>query len=186
MFERFAHEAREAVVQGQVVARAMGAERFGAEHVLVGAARGHDSIAARALSRLGVDADQVESAVRGLPAEHLDAGALAALGIDLDAVRAQAEARFGPGALDGVRPQASSRRRPRSHLPFDAGGRKTLETALREAVRLRHNRIDTGHVLLAIVRLDDLPAARVLESLGLAPGDVDDAVTAAWADSPAA
>ncbi|WP_421734607.1 Clp protease N-terminal domain-containing protein [Cellulomonas sp.] len=179
MFERFAKDARESVVQAQEEARALGADRVGTEHVLLGIVRTPDTIAARALDRLGVGHDAVLAAVRTLPPGAIDADALAGVGIDLEAVRAQVEASFGPGALD-ARPAHS----PSGHLPFETSAKKLLEIALREALRYKHRRIDTGHLLLAVVRLDDTPAARVLSSLGVGADRVHEAVAATWADVP--
>lgn len=180
MFERFTGEARDAVLYAADAAT--GAERIGPDHLLLGAVRVPDSVAARALAQLDVDHARLRTAVRGIPSDELDAEALAGVGIDLDAVRAQVEAEFGPGALDGVgAPTPAGGRKP-----FDAQAKKMLELALREAVRFRHRRIDTGHLLLAAVRLDDARAAAALDSLGLADADVRDAVTAAWAQTPAA
>ena len=102
MFERFAKDAREAVVQAQDEARTLGVDRIGPEHVLLGAVRSPDTVAAQALGRLGVDHASLLAAVRALPAHAIDADALAGIGIDLEAVRAQVEASFGPGALDAV------------------------------------------------------------------------------------
>jgi ATP-dependent Clp protease ATP-binding subunit ClpA len=181
MFERFAHDAREAVVHAQDEARSLGADRIGTEHVLLGAVRSPDTVAARALQRLGVDHAGLLAAARALPGDTLDAAALAGVGIDLDAVRAQVEASFGPGALDAVSEAPTTRP---GHIPFDTGAKKLLEIALREAVRLRHKRIDTGHLLLAAVRLDDTSAYRTLAMAGVGPAAVRDAVAAAWADVP--
>ena len=180
MFERFTGEARDAVTFGVEEANAVGADHIGAEHLLLGAVRSPETVASRALAPLGVDHARLRAAVRGLPSGALDADALAGVGIDLDAVRAQVEAEFGPGALDaGAAPASSSGRKP-----LAAEAKKLLELALREAVRLKHRRIDTGHLLLAVVRLDDPRAARALDGLGLADADVRDAVSAAWAATP--
>lgn len=182
MFERFTKDAREAVVQAQEEARALGAERIGTEHVLLGAIREPDAIAARALSSLGVDHRAVLAGVRTLPGHAIDADALAGVGIDLDAVRAQVEATFGPGALDSV--TAAPAAGKAGHRPFDAEAKKLLELSLREAIRYKHRRIDSGHLLLAIVRLDRSTAHRVLDALGLSSDDVCASVDAAWADVP--
>lgn len=181
MFERFTREAREAVVAAQDVARHLGAARIGTAHVLVGAVRTPGSVAARALATLGVEADDVATAVAALPTDGLDATALVTVGIELDAVRVQADRTFGAGAFDAVRPAA-----PRGHIPFDPAAKKMLETALREAVRLRQNRIDGGHLLLAAARLGDCDAHRVLVRLGAEPDAVRGAVVAVWAADPAA
>ena len=148
MFEKFTKDARESVVGAQVEARALGADRIGTEHVLLGMLRAPDSVAARSLQRLGVAHADVLAAVRTLPPGAIDAEALAGVGIDLDAVRAQVEASFRPGALDTP---------PRSRA---------------------------GHLLLAVVRLDDSTAYRALSSLGVGPAAAREAVAAVWADVP--
>jgi len=180
MFERFAKDAREAVVQAQDEARTLGVDRIGPEHVLLGAVRAPDTVAAQALGRLGVSHATLLAAVRALPAHSIDADALAGIGVDLEAVRAQVEASFGPGALDAVSGSAPTK----GHLPFDAAAKKLLEISLREAIRFKHRRIDSGHLLLAAVRLDDTPAYRALAAVGAGPAAVRDAVTAVWADVP--
>jgi len=40
-------------------------------------------------------------------------------------------------------------------IPFDAGAKKALELAFREAARLDDEGVDTGHVLLALLEADD-------------------------------
>ena len=60
--------------------------------------------------------------------------------------------------------------------------RAKLELALREAVRLKHNRIDSGHLLLAAVRATDSRAHHVLWELGAGADAVRDAVAAVWAE----
>ncbi|GEK22259.1 Clp protease N-terminal domain-containing protein [Cellulomonas xylanilytica] len=180
MFEKFAKDAREAVVQAQDEARTLGDDRIGPQHVLLGALRTPDTVAAQALARLGVSHDTVLGAVRALPAHAIDADALAGIGVDLDAVRAQVESSFGPGALD-----AAARATPKKgHLPFEPDAKKLLEVSLREAIRCKHRRIDSGHLLLAAVRLDDTTAYRALAAVGVAPAAVREAVTAVWADVP--
>ena len=178
MFERFTRDAREAVTHAHADAQAVGADHVGSEHVLLGLTFGTDSVAVRALGRLGVDRDRIVAAVHALPHEGIDAQALAGIGIDLDAVRATAEQTFGPGALDA----RGHGRKPLAHVPFDASAKKMLELALREAVRLTHNRIDSGHLLLAAVRATDSRAHHVLWELGAGADAVRDAVAAVWAE----
>ena len=180
MFERFAKDAREAVVHAQDEARTQGAPRIGPEHVLLGAVRTPDTVAAQALGRLGVTHATLLAAVRTRPTDTIDADALAGIGVDLEAVRAQVEASFGPGALDAAPGQTPGK----GHLPFDAAAKKLLEISLREAVRYKHRRIDSGHLLLAAVRSDDTAAYRALTTLGVGPATVREAVTAVWADVP--
>lgn len=180
MFEKFAKDAREAVVHAQDEARSLGADRIGPEHVLLGTVRAPGTVAAQALGRLGVDHSTLLAAVRALPAHAIDADALAGIGIDLASVRTEVEASFGPGALDAA--TGSSPRK--GHLPFDPSAKKLLEVALREAIRCKHRRIDSGHLLLAAVRLDDTSAYRTLAAVGVGPDAVREAVTAVWADVP--
>jgi ATP-dependent Clp protease ATP-binding subunit ClpA len=179
MFEKFTKDARESVVGAQVEAHALGADRIGTEHVLLGMLRAPDSVATRSLQRLGVSYADVLAAVRALPPGAIDAAALAGVGIDLDAVRAQVEASFGPGALDTPMPRSRA-----GHLPFEPSAKKLLEISLREAAAHKHRRIDTGHLLLAVARLDDSTAHRALSTLGVAPAAARESVTAVWADVP--
>lgn len=170
MFERFTQDARDAVTRARDEAGALGAERIGSEHMLLAAVR-VDGVAQQALTGLGIGADDLARAVR---ARHgLDDDALASIGVDLGAVRAQVEATFGEGALD-----AAHRTAPRALTP-DA--KKLLELALREAIRTERRRIDTGHLLLAAVRAPESAACETLSSLGLSDAAVRDAVGAAWA-----
>jgi hypothetical protein len=48
------------------------------------------------------------------------------------------------------------------HIPFAADAKKTLELALREAVRLRTNRIDSAMLLLGTLRGTGSPAELIL------------------------
>ncbi|GAA1870482.1 Clp protease N-terminal domain-containing protein [Myceligenerans crystallogenes] len=92
----------------------------------------------------------------------LDREALAAVGIDLDAVRETADATFGEGALDRAgRRQGGS---GTGHIPFARDGKKALELALREAIRLREKEIGGRVLLLGIVRDEQSPGARVLRN----------------------
>lgn len=184
MFERFTAEARTAVVQAQEAARELHADHIGSEHLLLGCVRAPGSVAEQALARLGVTPDAVTAVAWELPADALDADALAAVGVDLAAVRAQAEVTFGAGALDDA-PPARRRRRALSHLPFHGHAKAMLEGALREAVNRGDRHIDTGHVLLAVLGLDGSHAHRVLTGLGLAPDALREAVAATRPGDPA-
>jgi hypothetical protein len=185
MFERFARDAREAVVYAEAQAQVDGADHVGTDLVLLGMTREPSTVAARALAQLGLDRDRVVTAVRALPGTGIDAKALAGLGIDLEAVRASAEKTFGPGALDDLAPRAGRRRKPLGHVPFDPESKKLLEVALREAVRLKHNRIDSGHLLLAVARLDETKAHRALWDAGVGAESIRSAVADVWATEAA-
>jgi hypothetical protein len=113
MFERFTDGAREIVVRAQHNARRLGHNYIGCEHLLLAATEAGEPAAA-VLREQGVTPERVEAEIlrtigRGHradpsgpadPLQGLDREALAAIGIDLDVVRARLEAAFGPGALD--------------------------------------------------------------------------------------
>ncbi|MEJ2867459.1 Clp protease N-terminal domain-containing protein [Actinomycetospora sp. OC33-EN08] len=159
MFERFTEAARRVVVLAQEEARQRRADRVAPEHLLLGLLRCPGTPGAELLRAAGVGTEEVE---RGLasPGPH-DAAALAALGIDLDAVRRAAERAFGPGALDRPRGQWRA-----GHIRFDPQAKKTLELALREAIRLSDRHIGSEHVLLALLHPGHT-AARLLADHGV-------------------
>ncbi|WP_402461612.1 Clp protease N-terminal domain-containing protein [Isoptericola aurantiacus] len=157
MFERFSKQARTVVVDAQSVARETGGTQIDTRHLVVVLA-GSAGPARDALGSAGLDPDALATAVRAdLRTGGLDAEALASLGIDLEAVRRETDATFGPGALDdaGARPGTG-------HVPFARDAKKALELALRETVRLGARSIDGGHLLLGVLRAD-CPGGRALE-----------------------
>ena len=111
MFERFTGQARTVVVQAQEHARRLGHGYIGCEHLLLAAASTGEPASA-VLREHGVTPQAVETEIvrligLGQAASllgSLDREALAAIGIDLDVVRARIEAAFGPGALTQVPP----------------------------------------------------------------------------------
>jgi len=165
MFERFAADARETVVGAQEVARSRGDDAIDAAHLLLSLAGQDGSTGATALAAVGVTTDDLERHVDSASRhDTLDGPALAALGIDLDEIRARTDAAFGPGALDraGDDDRRRGRRNRRSHIPFTPEAKKALELSLREAIHVGSRSIDSGHVLLAVARLDGTTAHRVL------------------------
>ena len=162
MFERFAHEARTAVVVAQQEARDLRAGHIEPVHLLLALARDHGRGGA-ALRSVGVDHATVRDALTrsGGP---LDADALAAVGIDLERVRAAAESAFGPGALDRG-PVGRT-----GHIPFTDGAKQVLESALRHVLaqprRRRDRVIDTGHLVVGVLAVADPVVERVLRHLG--------------------
>lgn len=145
MFEQFTQEARAAVVAAQEVAQVTGTRTIDTRHLLLALATGPGP-ARDGLAAAGVDVEALRARLDAdLRAGDLDADALAGLGIDLEAVRRHADRTFGAGALDRVR--RSGRRRP-----FTKDAKKSLELALREALRLHERRIDGGHLLLGVLR----------------------------------
>lgn len=167
MFELFTQEARAAVVEAQQQARDLGHDRISSTHLLLALLDG-DAAAARVLRRIGVRRDTVIADLTTLGGS--DAEALKHLGIDLDAVRREAEATFGPGALD--RPAGRSARGLRArllgeHLPFGADAKAALEQSLREAKTLRHHYLGTEHILLGLVANEHGAVPSALSRLGL-------------------
>jgi len=63
MFERFTRRARQAVVLAQEEARAFRHDRIGTEHLLLALLRDPDSVAGKALARLGVSLPEIRRAV---------------------------------------------------------------------------------------------------------------------------
>ena len=128
MFERFTEDARTIVVHAQQHARRLGHRYIGCEHLLL-AATSTDQPAGAALREHGVTPELVEAEIvrrAGLGASSslfadLDSEALSAIGIDLDAVRAQIENRFGSEALaeaaEDVHRRPPSRLNPRRAIP---------------------------------------------------------------------
>jgi hypothetical protein len=106
MFERFTADARTVIVHAQEHSRRLGHRYIGCEHVLLAVASS-GAPAGAVLREYGVTPERVEEEIVrrvGLGASaslfgDLDRDALAAVGIDLDAVRARIEATFGAEAL---------------------------------------------------------------------------------------
>jgi ATP-dependent Clp protease ATP-binding subunit ClpC len=83
------------------------------------------------------------------------ARALESAGITADAVRRQVETLAGRGE-----------RPPSGHVPFTPRAKKCLELSLREAMKLGHDFIGTGHLLLGLIGNEDAKAVLILGELG--------------------
>ncbi|MGW1315032.1 Clp protease N-terminal domain-containing protein [Streptomyces sp. NPDC002426] len=116
--------------------------------------------------------------ILGLLAEpdSLGAQAIAGQGITPEAVREAAVLAL-PAAADEV-PEL---------IPYDAASRKVLELTFREALRLGHDFIGAGHIVLALLEFED--GAGVLTGLGVdkdvASSDIAAAVAAATEEAAA-
>ncbi|MEU2350062.1 Clp protease N-terminal domain-containing protein [Modestobacter sp. NPDC049651] len=162
MFERFTHEARQAVVAAQEEARALRAGRIEPVHLLLALTR-DPGRAGEVLRATGVTHPDLRAAL-GRSGGALDPDALAAVGIDLDQVRAAAEAAFGPGALErGAEGTAG-------HLPFTDGAKRALQESLRAVLQKggprRERAIDGAAVLAGVLAVADPVVDRVLRQLG--------------------
>jgi ATP-dependent Clp protease ATP-binding subunit ClpA len=132
----------------------------GTEHVLLALIRDPNGGAVRVLAQVAVTPDAVERSLTpwlraGGPDAALDPAALAALGIDLEAVRSRLERSFGPGALESTR-SACLAIAPRLKLALAlavdlAGGGPPLDE----------------HVLLGMLTVRDSAASRALGTLGV-------------------
>lgn len=192
MFERFTNSARSTVMVGLEQARTRGDRHIGTEHLLLATCLDKaDTGTASAFARHGLTVasveailDRVTSAPQG-PAADRDA--LAALGVDSDAVREAAELAFGLGALDRVRAankrsrwfrrgRKQRRRREQAggrqdhHLPFTPGSKAALEDSLRIALNRKDRFICSAHLALALVDSDDRAVRDILTAPDL---DID-------------
>ena len=157
---RTARPAQRYLARAAALARRVGHNYVGTEHVLLTLVSAPGGRAVTLLAELGVDGETVERSLTpwvapASSAATIDAAALAALGIDLEAVRERLEETFGPGALEQTRAACLSIC-PR------------LKLALAYAV----DEADAGpvadeHVLLGMLHVPDSVAARVLRELGV-------------------
>lgn len=166
MFERFTMSARQAVEDARAEAGLTGHDRIRSEHLLIGLLR-EPGPAADALAAAGLDADALRTQLPAGPLEAdgaLDNDALASLGIDLDAVRRATDAAFGPGALDRV--TVPGRRR----LRFAEDAKQSLAGGVRLAVHNSHRQITSGHLLFGIL---DQPGNGARDLLSRAGADIE-------------
>lgn len=97
--------------------------------------------------------------------DALAATSIVAQGVSLDAVRRAVAAALPPAVATVP-----------DLVPFDTAAKKALELTFRESVRLGHDVVDTEHVLLALLELED--GAGVLAGLGIGKAATEAAVTA--------
>ncbi len=109
--------------------------------------------------------------------EHILLGLLG----EPEGVAGRVLSRFGM-SLDGARQEVAviagrGKAAPSGHIPFTPRAKKTLELALREALRLQHNYIGTEHILLGVIGEGEGVGARVLrqhaDSLGIRTAVLD-------------
>jgi ATP-dependent Clp protease ATP-binding subunit ClpA len=178
MFERFTEAARQTVVLAQQEARDLHSGHIGTEHLLLGLVGQGGTPVADVLDRHGLDhASAVSAIARFTGSAGLDADALGAVGIDLDAVRQRVEATFGPGALDS--PGRKRGREVSGHIPFTPRAKKVLELSLREAVAMKSSSIGDGHILLGMLREGEGLAMKVISDRGIDPATLRDEVRTA-------
>ena len=108
-----------------------------------------------------------EHLLLGLLAEQegVAARALQSLNVTLTAAREQVEEMIGPG-----------QQTPHGHIPFTPRAKKILELALREALTMGSQVIDTEHLLLGLIDEGDGVGAQILQRLGATAQAVREAV----------
>lgn len=163
LFEQFTDRARKVLAEAQAEAFESGYGFIGTECVLIGMLREGTGLAGVILGEFGVSLDQVREKVAPALADVVSRSrvdpttALAAIGIDLDAVRGAIEASFGEGSLSD----------PGQSPPFTPRVRTVLEFAAEAAVMLRHRYIGTEHLLLGLLREGEGLACKSLVDLGV-------------------
>lgn len=144
-------------------------------HLLLGPVAADDPTG-RALIGLGLDEMAVRRELAGarvisLGGSEIDTEALAAIGVDYEAVRAAVERRFGAGALNVTLTRKPPRRawfrRRRHSVRFSGEARRALERSLRIAVARGDKEIAPLHVLLGVLADPFCIAVRMIERRGL-------------------
>lgn len=159
MFDRFTDEATLVVTSATGHAQRLRQHWIGVEHLLMSVASA-DGPFGDALRDNGVTAAGIETILLGPRlSDTIDRTALAAVGIDMDAVRATAEQTFGPGALD--------------HRPNGAGNgaltpraKACLARATREAGAAR---VTGRHLALTVVSMRHCAVPAILGAAGVSP-----------------
>jgi len=157
IFNRFVREARFCVECAVEEARALGHGSVGDEDLLLGVLGSGGGVAREVLNSYGVTARSVREKSGELFSEALES-----VGISLEDTR-----RSAGEAFDMRLPE-------KRRIPFSPRAKRALEQSLREAVRLRDNRITPEHVLLGILRIEDGPAVRIINRLGVDPRHVEE------------
>jgi ATP-dependent Clp protease ATP-binding subunit ClpA len=177
-------EARAAAMRAYDHALRLGHRYLGGEHFLLALASCGEPAGA-VLREHGVTPERVEQQIVRLAADSLfgdlDRDALAAIGVDLDAVRTRIEASLGPQAL--TRAAQTAHRGPRLprlnprpvsgaerdgvFLPHAPDAEQARRNATREAHARRHTRIGTEHLVLGLLTVTEGPVPVILSALGV-------------------
>jgi ATP-dependent Clp protease ATP-binding subunit ClpA len=152
IFNRFAAEARRCVEASLDEARRLGHDAVGDDDLLLGILRADEGYAAEALSSLGVTLEGAREESEGMFSD-----VLSSIGISLEEIRREAGDAFDMRISDNRR------------IPFSPQAKRVLGQALRDAVRLRDNRIGTEHILLGVLHNEDSKAVRMLARMGVSP-----------------
>lgn len=173
MFELFSEAARKVLLYATQEGLALGHQAITPEHLVLGVMKDIDGIAATTLAEHCVDRRPLVDAITDMGTAEADL--LQTIGIDLQSVRRQAEANFGPGALDRPRPRRTGLFRPRPRggaMPYTDAATKALQQSLQEAQALNSSSIGTEHLLLGLLADEQDPAPRTLRQLGADPAAI--------------
>jgi ATP-dependent Clp protease ATP-binding subunit ClpA len=166
VFERFARNARVAVMLAQEEARELCDRETGSQHLLLGVLQSSADDLSAVLNGYGLTAEVVRARLAensiGERSFDEDADALRAIGIDLGAVRDSVARIFGAEAFDNALSRSGRRRRHRGRIPFNHGAKKVLELALREALADKDKEIRSEHLLLGILQGGDEAAIALI------------------------
>lgn len=159
MFERFARNARVAVMLAQEEARELCNRETGSQHLLLGVLQAAGEDLSAVLTGYGLTAEvaraRLAESSAGDKSFDEDADALSTIGIDLRTVRDSVARTFGADAFDNALSRSGRRRRRRGRISFSHGAKKALELALRETLVHKDNEIRCEHLLLGILRGGD-------------------------------
>ena len=187
MSERFSPDGRQVVRDASAQAARLGHNFIGCEHLLLSMSASETPVGEllrRARAAAGGDRARGLAVARAHQVP-IDKDALAAIGIDLEAVTARVEEAFGPCALDCPPKRARRRVRRQKALVFPAGmvtpftpnAKKCLEGALRQAVSTRDGHIALAHIAVSLLSTRGGMVPRVLSELGVPAGTVVSLVT---------
>jgi ATP-dependent Clp protease ATP-binding subunit ClpA len=166
-------------------ARRLGHSYVGTEHLLLALLRRREFLPEAVTALLPRDADVVIAALESvLDGPPRDAELLRTLGIDLDEVRSAVRQTFGDDAVERLgrpvhQPWQPWRRPRRRCMSLLAGGmgvaprvKQAFEHARRDADRRQRSAIDPAGLLLGMVEVEDALSDRLLRDAGIDPSEV--------------
>lgn len=183
VFERCDADVKAIVDGGLGEARQRAHGWLGTEHVLLAMTLRRDLLppqVAAVIPEAGAIATALDAELPG-PARR-DADLLAAVGVDLEAIRASVRRTFGQGALEGLgrrrvhQPWQPWRRPARRCMSILAGSmsvaprlKLAFENARQEAERRKQALIDPAALLVGMLQVDGAMANRILRAVGVDP-----------------